>query len=565
MLHLNWLRGLAGAIGVLVLAGCGSVPPSNQSASSALVVPSRSEVVSPEKLASAHAHFGSAFIHEMSDEPEAALQDYYQAVLQDPSDFGMVLDVARKFVQAKQPEKALDVLSRAAVPPDATGADFLRMGVLYSQLGKTDKAIAANKTAIRKEPDSLAGYQNLFLNYVQSKQPREALKVLDEASRRVKVDAEFLLGLAELYLNYGSQIPAQKESARTKALAALNRADKLNPSAPIMRVQLAEAFNAAGEHSKAAQLYLDLLKNLPDVPQLRQRVRARLTEIYLRDEDRKRATEQLEAIVHDDPTNPQASYWLGSIALDARNSAEAVDWFKKTIVLDPHFEQAYYDLALAQLNLNQPTNALDTLDKARQNFPQGFVLEFFTGMAMSHAKDYTNAIKHYTAAEVIARATDPKRLNESFYFQLGAACERSGDLVQAEKNFQKCLELAPDFAEALNYLGYMWAEHEQNLPKARELIEKAVKLEPKNAAFLDSMGWVLYKQNQPKEALDYILQAVKLSDEPDATVYDHLGDIYAALKEPAKAREAWQKSVSLENNEQVNKKLGAVKPNSKSE
>jgi tetratricopeptide (TPR) repeat protein len=565
MLHSNWLRGLTGAIGGLLLAGCGSVRSSNQSASSAATVPSRAEAVSPEKLASAHAHFGSAFIHEMSDEPEAALQEYYQAVVEDPSDFGMDLDVARKFVQAKQPEKALDVLNRAVVPRDASGADFLRLGVLYSQLGKTDKAIAANKTAIKKEPESLAGYQNLFLNYIQSKQPREALKVLDEAARQGKVDAEFLLGLAELYLNYGSQAPAQKEAVRAKAVAALNRADKLNPSAPSLRVQMAEAFNAAGEHAKAAQLYLDLLKNLPDIPQLRQRVRARLTEIYLRDEDRKRATEQLEAIVRDDPTNPQASYWLGSMALDAKKPAEAADWFKKTIVLDPHFEQAYYDLALAQLNLNQPTNALETLEKARQNFPQGFVLEFFTGMAFSHAKDYTNAIKHYTAAEVIARATDPKRLTETFYFQLGAAYERNGDLAQAEKNFQKCLELSPDFAEALNYLGYMWTEHDQNLPKARELIEKAVKLEPKNAAFLDSMGWVLYKQNQPKEALDYILEAVKLSDEPDATVYDHLGDIYAALKQTDKAREAWEKSVSLESNEQVSKKLGAGKSSKKSE
>jgi len=35
-------------------------------------------------------------------------------------------------------------------------------------------------------------------------------------------------------------------------------------------------------------------------------------------------------------------------------------------------------------------------------------------MALSHAKDYTNAIKHYTTAEVIAKATDPKRLTETF-------------------------------------------------------------------------------------------------------------------------------------------------------
>jgi predicted negative regulator of RcsB-dependent stress response len=46
-----------------------------------------------------------------------------------------------------------------------------------------------------------------------------------------------------------------------------------------------------------------------------------------------------------------------------------------------------------------------------------------------------------------------------------------------------------------------------------------------------------------------------LSEKPDATVYDHVGDIYAALKEFDKAREAWRKSLSVEKNEEVSKKL----------
>ena len=43
-----------------------------------------------------------------------------------------------------------------------------------------------------------------------------------------------------------------------------------------------------------------------------------------------------------------------------------------------------------------------------------------------------------------------------------------------------------------------------------------------------------------------MLKAVELSDEPDATLYDHLGDIYSALQEPAKAQEAWKKAFSIE-------------------
>ena len=46
-----------------------------------------------------------------------------------------------------------------------------------------------------------------------------------------------------------------------------------------------------------------------------------------------------------------------------------------------------------------------------------------------------------------------------------------------------------------------------------------------------------------------------MNDEPDATLYEHLGDIYAALNQPDKAREAWEKSLKIEPNEKVQGKL----------
>jgi tetratricopeptide (TPR) repeat protein len=104
----------------------------------------------------------------------------------------------------------------------------------------------------------------------------------------------------------------------------------------------------------------------------------------------------------------------------------------------------------------------------------------------------------------------------------------------------------------------MWAEQGENLERAKELIEQALKAEPKSAAYLDSMAWVLFKLKQPKAALDYLLEAVKLSEEPDATLYDHLGDIYAELKEIEKAHDAWRKSLAVEDSPAVRQKLPAA-------
>jgi tetratricopeptide (TPR) repeat protein len=246
------------------------------------------------------------------------------------------------------------------------------------------------------------------------------------------------------------------------------------------------------------------------------------------------------------------------LAFEDKKFKEAADQFRKTVLLQPDFEPAYYDLAGAQMNGDQARDALITLEKAKARFRENFAGEFFQGLAYSRLKEYTNALAHFTAAEVIARATETNRLTAPFYFQMGAAYERTQNYTEAESYFRKCLSLSPEFSEALNYLGYMWAERGLKLGEARELIEKAVQLEPKNAAYLDSLAWVLFKLEKPQEALDWMLKAIEQADEPDPTLFDHLGDIYAALQRPDQAREAWRKALAIEPNAEIQKKLGAT-------
>jgi tetratricopeptide (TPR) repeat protein len=557
MLQRYWYWGLVLSLGGILAAGCGSAGASRRSAAPSPPLRTTVSTGEPtdEQFARAHAHYAAGVLHEMNDEGEAALKEYELAALGDPDNDWLVLEVSRRLLQAKQPERALDLLNKAAARPKASGAVLGRLAMVYSQLGKYDQAVTVGRAAIKKSPDSIGGYQTLLITFLQTKQETEALRILDEAAGQRGVDAEFLLGLSELYATLAVQVPAQKATARAKAIASLERTEKLRPTDVSQRVRLADGFNVLGESEKAAQLYLELLKKLPDVPAVRERVHAKLADIYLQSKEPKRAMAQLEAVLRDDPTNPQVYFYLGSLAYDAKETAKAADCFRKAILLNPDFEQAYYDLALAQLGQDKADEALATLAQARKKFPQNFVQEFWMALAYSRQKEYKTALAHFTSAEVIAKATDPKRLTHVFFFEAGAAAERCGDFVQAEEYFEKCLKLAPDFTEAMNYLGYMWAEHGLNLEHARELIEKAVKAEPKNPAFLDSLAWVLYKLHRPSEALGYALKAIELSQQPEAALYDHLGDIYTALNQGTKAREAWTKSLSIESSEEVRKKL----------
>jgi tetratricopeptide (TPR) repeat protein len=542
---------------LMIMAGCSSTPVSRSGAgkqTSAKSNPEGEEDRSPEALerrTEAHARYATGVVLDLNDNPEAAVEEYFKAALADVRDEQLVLEVTRRLLQLRQQEKALELLKKATEAPNASGQLYARLGMVYSMVGKKEEAIEANRTAIRKSPHSLAGYQNLVHIHLQARQPEEAMKVLEPAARQPNAEPILLVELADLYATI--MRGGGGDAAKEKALEMLGRADKLNPANPLLQQKLADSLAALGESDRAAELYLKLLEKYPNLPTLREK----LTELYIRGKDRKKAIEQLEAIVRTNPTSAQAYYMLGSLAFDEKDYKKAVEHLSKALLLTPNFEQLYYDLAGAYVNANQPREALKTLEKARGRFQPHFVNEYFTAMAHNRLKDHTNALKHLVAAEVIARATETNRLTQGFYFQLGAAYERTQNYTEAEKYFRRCLQMDPKFSEAMNYLGYMWTERGVNLNEAHRLIEKAVGLEPKNAAYLDSLGWVLFKLERPQEALEWLRKAIQHAEEPDATLYDHLGDVYASLDQLSEAREAWQKALALEPNSEIEKKLGA--------
>jgi Flp pilus assembly protein TadD len=84
-----------------------------------------------------------------------------------------------------------------------------------------------------------------------------------------------------------------------------------------------------------------------------------------------------------------------------------------------------------------------------------FALEYLMGLALHSQEKYADALTHFSAAELLARTGETNRLDSGFYFQVGVANERLGKRAQAVQNFEKSIALAPDNADALNYLGYM--------------------------------------------------------------------------------------------------------------
>jgi tetratricopeptide (TPR) repeat protein len=528
--------------------------PANNSKTNSAAKPKSAKQEKFDRRVEALSRFANGVSLELRDESEKATEQFYLAALADPANESLVIDVAGRLLRRKEYKKTVEVLRRAAELPDAGGDLLALLGFTYMQDGRMKDAIDASRAAIKKQPDKMMGYQTLFQVYLQSEKPKEALEVVDEAAKRKPENASRCVEIGELYASYLRLHPREMNDIKPRIMVQIDRAKELKAKEPLLLERMAELYRPVGEFARAAELYLQLQERFPGQPIFRER----LTDLYLRGGDRKRAAEQLQSIIRDNPTNPQANYILGLIAYEEKEFTNAVTQFEKVILLNPEMEQAYYDLAGARISLDQSKEAIAVLEKARGKFKQNFVVELFTATAYNRMKEYAKAVRHLTAAEIWARANEPQRLTPGFYFQLGSTHERNKQIEQSEKYFEECLRMAPDYADALNYLGYMWAERGVKLDRAKEMIEKALKVEPENAAFLDSMAWVLFKLGKLKEAVPFMLDAIKRNKEPDATLYDHLGDIQLELKQPGEAREAWKKSLSIEPNPEVEKKLKAL-------
>lgn len=507
--------------------------------------------VSDDTLSS-YAHYAAGLSFDMREDSASALEEYVKAAQANPKEEILVMEVARRLLRAKQNDRAIEILTKAAAQPGATGLLDSWLGLAYVATGQTNKAIAANRASIQKLPTQVTPYANLCELYLNTGKTNEIPPLIDDALKQKDATADFYVNLAEVILRMQAKDALGPDESKKRAVAALDKACAKRPDDIVLQQRMADAYTFHGEMAKAETILARIFADHPEIPGLREK----LINIYYRT-NKPKAEAMLQELRNESPTDPRPHVFLGQLALDEDRLPDALGHFNDALTLDPNDPSLYYRIAAIKVSMKKPKEALELLEKARAKFRPSFMLDFYTGITLSAMERYSEALSALTSAELMAKTAEPERLTASFYFQLGSTCERARDFQQAVKYFKQALEIDANFAEALNYLGYMWAERGENLDEARSLIERALKEEPKNAAFLDSMAWVLYKLKRPSDALGYMQKAIELNKEPDATLMDHLGDILAALNRKSDAREAWQKSIKIEPKDEVRKKLEA--------
>jgi tetratricopeptide (TPR) repeat protein len=192
--------------------------------------------------------------------------------------------------------------------------------------------------------------------------------------------------------------------------------------------------------------------------------------------------------------------------------------------------------------MGHSTDAMRELKRIAQDYPQSPLPAIREGDIARSKQRFTDAIAAYDRA--IARIPKPGPDDWVVFYDRGISYERAHQWAKAEADFKHALALSPDQAFILNYLGYSWADMNQNLPEARAMIEKAVQQRPNDGAIVDSLGWVMLRQGQMSDAVKTLERAVELAP-ADSSINGHLGDAYWAVGRKLEATYQWRRALVL--------------------
>ncbi len=521
-----------------------------------------------ERKARALLDYVKALDWQDNGESEKALEAFERVLNVDPGEIDLATRVAFLLTQEGDYPRAIDILKDAVKVQPNEPEPYLQLAYIYAKyLKKMDPAIGYAERAVKLAPDQIDGYQRLAEVQLTARRPKDALRTLDRAGKVETNDPSFWVQLGKLYLALVAQ-PDKNPSPDEleKVNVVFRKALALAPSDASVLRDAADYFAASQQVQEAIPLYLRVLELQPNDATAREK----LATGFMLTNQRGKAINMLQEIIQQHPENYQAYELLGRVLeedakalVEAKRIDQAKAEFSKaaasydqSLLVNPAQPDNYAHLAeLLLTRLRENDRAVRLLQDARRRFPNTPQLTYLLAIALREARHEQEAVTTFEEALHESEATGQEIVNDRFYFEYGAAAERAGLYDKAADLFKRAIELDPaDAAQASNYLGYMWADQNMQLEEAETYIKSAIAAEPDNAAYLDSLGWLHYRQGKYEQALAELLNSAHAMSEEDPTVFEHIGDTYAALEQKAEALDYYQRALLLD---QENKKLAA--------
>jgi tetratricopeptide (TPR) repeat protein len=234
----------------------------------------------------------------------------------------------------------------------------------------------------------------------------------------------------------------------------------------------------------------------------------------------------------------------------AHKPVKALEVYKKLLQIDKKNPKLYERIASILIDEGKYNEAIPYIEKGLKLNPLSSKLYIFKAIiAASH--------RHYIRAKVYADQSIKLNPHDYRSYFIRAMIEDKLHQIDNEiKDLKKVVELKPDDADMLNYLGYTMLIYNKDIKEAMKYVKKAVELSPKNPSYLDSLAYGYFLLHDYQKALKYEEEAYKLNPK-DSVIIQHLGMIKLMLGQPKEAKKLLLKALHI-----VNKK-GEEEPGQK--
>jgi tetratricopeptide (TPR) repeat protein len=478
-------------------------------------------------------------LYTVKHDPKKAEDQFKTAQAIEPDSEEVILNLARLYAESGDITHAAKVIEAVPVS-DRSPKMEVALGAAYDQMKQPKDAIAAYQRAADMDPGDAHTLDALGQALLADNQLDEALKQFKLLAESDPEDTEAFVHIGEIQRRQGKY---------EDALATIRKARKQDPTSLEAGYNEALLLDVLGRFDEAAQTYEKMVD-----------MTSHANGAYTNEEKSNRGffLERLGQVYHEESKTDQAvaTYQKmidmgGDQALrgleaqievygEAKMFDRAVELARKAVAAKP--KDLDLNLMLAGTLLEQGKNdeALTMTKALLNNSDSDRLVWLKLGQFYTEMRRWKDAEDAYAKATPLSTKTEDKSY---LLFLKGALAERQKHYEPAEQFFRQALDIDPNSAMTLNYLGYMLSDKGTRLPEALKLIRKAVEIDPMNGAYLDSLGWTYFKLGEYELAEENLRQAVE-RDQTDPAVHDHLGELYEKTGRIRLAAAQWELSIA---------------------
>lgn len=489
---------------------------------------------------------------------DSALKGFKEALAITPDSNYLNQEIASILFAQNERDAAIDVLAQFIKNNKANKQTKVLLAKLYLTKGQVDEAISVYDSLIidTNDLESLTSRASL---YFQQGKKVEAFHDLDLV---LKADNSFFPAL----ITYARILVQDKQFA--KSITYYKRALKKDFDTQI-GYEFASLLLKRDKYAIALPIYNDILKYKPnddlafglkyiclikleknsEADSLLERRRSisnnpeELDSIIANYLISVKSNSEAKEILHAMLTRYKSNRAILTLALleYQENNYEVVENLVSQINSDSNEYLLGQELELQiYLKTEQNEKGVKKLDYLIETFTQK--PQWYLTLATFHSNQKNSS----KTESVYLKAQSAFPNNSDISFQYAIFLNNQKRTSDAISIMEQVLINDPENAQALNFVGYSWAEEGINLNKALEYTLKASKLSPGNGYILDSVGWCYYQLEQYPEALEKLLTANDLTKD-DPSILEHIGDTYMKLHNKQKASGYYRKSLHLKN------------------